>query len=32
MIARMYPSGHTECIETCETCSGEGQIEIEDKP
>lgn len=30
MIARMTPSGHTECTEKCETCSGEGQVEQDD--
>jgi hypothetical protein len=30
MVARMYPSGHTECTETCDACDGEGQVEIED--
>ena len=30
MVARMYPSGHTECTETCEACGGEGQVEIDD--
>lgn len=27
MVAKMYPSGHTEVNETCEECDGEGQIE-----
>ncbi len=27
MVAKLYPSGHTE--EKCETCGGTGQIEIE---
>ena len=30
MIARMYPSGHTECWEPCEFCEGEGQFEEDD--
>jgi hypothetical protein len=29
MVAKLYPSGHTEVWETCETCSGEGYIEEE---
>lgn len=29
MVAKMYPSGHTEVNETCEECDGEGQVEIE---
>lgn len=29
MTAHLYPGGHTECIETCPECKGEGQIEIE---
>jgi hypothetical protein len=28
MIARMYPTGHTECTEECPDCDGEGQIEL----
>lgn len=28
MIARMYPTGHTECWEECPDCDGDGQIEI----
>jgi DnaJ-class molecular chaperone len=32
MIARMYPSGHTECWEPepCDFCEGEGQFEESD--
>ena len=30
MIARMYPTGHTECWEPCEFCEGEGNFEEED--
>ena len=30
MIARMYPSGHTECWEPCEFCDGEGNFEEAD--
>jgi len=30
MIARMYPTGHTECWEPCEFCEGEGVFEEED--
>jgi len=29
MTAKLYPGGHTEVIETCPTCHGEGYIEIE---
>lgn len=30
MVARMYPTGHTECTEECPDCGGEGQIEIDE--
>jgi len=30
MIAKLYPSGHTECWEPCEFCEGEGVFEAED--
>lgn len=30
MIARMYPTGHTECWESCEFCEGEGCFEEAD--
>ena len=30
MIAKMYPSGHTECWENCEFCNGDGDFEEAD--
>ncbi len=27
MVAKLYPTGHTECWEYCDLCSGDGQIE-----
>lgn len=30
MIAKMYPTGHTECWEPCEFCEGEGKFEEAD--
>jgi len=30
MIAKMYPTGHTEVIDTCPDCDGEGQIELDE--
>ena len=30
MIARMYPTGHTECWEDCDFCDGEGDFEEAD--
>jgi DnaJ-class molecular chaperone len=30
MIAKMYPTGHTECWDKCEFCEGEGRFEEED--
>lgn len=32
MVARMYPTGHTECTEECPDCDGEGQVELDDTP
>lgn len=29
MIAKMYPSGHTEVWETCEECWGEGYVPVD---
>lgn len=31
MIAKLYPSGHTEITEICDTCNGEGWIELEEE-
>lgn len=28
MIAKMYPTGHTEVTEECPDCDGEGQVEV----
>ena len=30
MVARMYPSGHTECWEPCEFCEEEGYFAEDD--
>lgn len=30
MIAKLYPSGHTECWEHCKLCDGEGDFEEAD--
>jgi len=30
LIGKLYPSGHTECWETCEFCEGEGAFEEDD--
>lgn len=30
MIAKLYPSGHTECWVPCELCDGEGDFEEAD--
>ena len=30
MIARLYPSGHTECWDPCEFCDGEGNFDEAD--
>jgi len=30
MIARLYPSGYTECWESCEFCEGEGEFDEDD--
>ena len=27
MVAKLYPSGHSECWETCDFCNGEGDFE-----
>lgn len=28
LMAKMYPTGHTEVIEECPDCNGEGQVEV----
>jgi len=30
IVGKLYPSGHTECLEPCEFCEGEGVFEEED--
>lgn len=30
MVARLYPSGHTECWDPCEFCEGAGRFDESD--
>ena len=29
MIAKLYPTGHAEVIETCQYCNGDGEVIFE---